>query len=127
MEIIIKMNHEEPVKVKTSSLYGEMSSVSARGMQILREELNKTKERYQRAEMDLQNRDEEIQDLKLEIDRLQKREELYQKYLNMFDCNEITCVRCIQYRPEDDVPCNLALPQYRHKLINDLNEKLEAL
>ena len=131
MEIIIKLDREEPVKVKTSSIYGEMPQFP--DMDKIRDKswaenyIGKLKEKIDMLKMDLQTRDEQIQDLKLENDRLKQREELYQKYLNMFDCYELTCVRCIQYRPGDNVPCKLALPQYRHKLINDLNEKLEAL
>lgn len=106
MEIIIKMDHDEPVKVKTSSIYGEQHPLPDWDPEKLRDE---------------------IQDLKLENDRLQKREELYQRYLNSFDCHERSCVRCTQYRPGHYVPCMLALPQERHKVINTLKKELEDL
>lgn len=125
---------EEPKKVSVSTLYGEMVMDKVRdkfwtenfiGKQ--KDQIHDLKEKNQRLEMDLQNRDEELHDLKLENDRLQQREELYQKYLIMFDCLDRSCNRCTQYRPSVFVPCKLALPMERHNVINALKKELEDL
>ena len=44
-------------------------------------EYQKLRERYARCEMDLQNRDEDLQDLKLENDRLQQRDTLMYNFI----------------------------------------------
>ena len=106
MEIIIKLDNDEPVKVKTASTYGE-----------------------QHPEDELHPMDEVIQDLKLENDRLKQREKLYKKYLSMFACHEdhIICPRCEFYKPTDEVPCKIMLPKFRYSLIGKLKKELEAL
>lgn len=76
---------------------------------------------------DLCGRAQEVQDLKLENDRLKRREELYQEFLNFLDCHNRICFRCTQYRPDDDVHCKIALPAHRQELINELKQKLEEL
>lgn len=106
MEIIIKLDHDEPVKVNTASIYGEQHPLPDWDPDKLREDL---------------------QDLKLENDRLQQREKLYHEFLNFFDCRDRTCVRCSHYFPEKDVPCRLALINYRHNLIDEFKQKLENL
>lgn len=106
MEIIIKIDREEPAKVKTSSIDGEQHPLPDWDPEKLRDE---------------------IRDLKLENDRLNRREKLYQEFINFFDCHDRTCVRCSQYYPEDDVACKLALVNNRHKLINELKQKLEVI
>ena len=92
-------------------------------------EYQKLRERYAQCEMDLQNRDEELQDLKLENDRLQQRENLYKKYLNMFDCSQehVLCVRCEFYNPCDSFPCKVMTPSVRHNLVEELKQKLEDI
>lgn len=90
MEIIIKLDHDEPVKVNTSSIYGEMPQFP--DMDKIKDKfwsenyIGKLKEKIDRLKMDLQNRDDEIQDLKLENDRLKQRDELMLKFnSDLFD------------------------------------------
>ena len=67
MEIIIKVDHDEQVKTKVEELHPED---------------------------DLHPINEVIQDLKLENDRLQKRNDLMEKALNSIACN-IFCDNCL--------------------------------
>ena len=106
MEIIIKMDHDEPVKVNTSSIYGEMHPLPDWDPDKLREDL---------------------QELKLENDRLQQREKLYQEFLNFFDCTDRSCSRCTQYCPDDGGFCKMTFPSNRNGLINELNGRLEDI
>ena len=98
MEIIIKMDREEPVKVKTSSIYGEMPQFP--DMDKIRDKfwaenyIGKLKEKIDMLEMDLQTRDEEIQDLKLENDRLTKRDEIMTHFLRSVRCKGLFCDKC---------------------------------
>ena len=75
----------------------------------------------------LKSRDAEIQDLKLENDRLQQREKLYQEFLNFLDCKDRPCTRCNQYCPDGVVVCKMTLPSNRYELINELKKRLEDL
>ena len=92
MEIIIKMDREEPVDVKTSSIYGEMPQFP--DMDKIRDKfwteiyIGKLKEKISRLEMDLQNRDEGIQDLKLENDRLRQQNKLMIDFIHALACVE---------------------------------------
>ena len=73
MEIIIKMNHDEPVKVNTDRIYGEQHPLPDWDPEKLRDE---------------------IQDLKLENDRLQKRNDLMEKVLHSIAC-DCFCDDCV--------------------------------
>lgn len=58
----------------------------------------KTQDQYNedlaRANMDIQNRDDEIQDLKLENDRLKQRDEIMVKFIRSVKCIGIICDKC---------------------------------
>ena len=56
-------------------------------------EYQKLRERYAQCEMDLQNRDDEIQDLKLENDRLKKRDDKMRQTIRSIAC-ETDCQYC---------------------------------
>ena len=90
MEIIIKLDHEEPVKVKTSSIYEEMPQFP--DMDKIRDKfwaenyIGKLKEKIDMLKMDLQTRDDEIQDLKLENDRLMQQNKLMIDYIHALAC-----------------------------------------
>lgn len=76
MEIIIKLDHNEPVKVKTSSTHGEQHPDP--NDEITAEQLisrNKSKE-------------DKIQDLKLENDRLMQQNGLMIDYIHALACVE---------------------------------------
>ena len=66
---------------------------------LLRTQIRNVNEKYQRAEMDLQNRDEEIQDLKLENDRLKQRDEIILPFINSLACQytSLDCDDCIYH------------------------------
>lgn len=89
--------------------------------------IQKLREKIDHLKTDLQNRDEEIRDLKLENDRLQQREKLYQEFINFFDCHDRLCTRCSQYCPDADVMCKLALVENRHELTYEFKKRLEDL
>lgn len=97
MEIIIKLDHEEPVKVKTSSIYGEMPKFP--DMDKIRDKfwtenyVGKLKEKIDRLKIDLQNRDNELQDLKLENNRLIQREEIMLHFIKSCACG-CPCNEC---------------------------------
>lgn len=71
MEIIIKLDHDEPVKVNTASIYGE---------------------KHPLPDWDPEALQTEIQDLKLENDRLKQREEIMLHFIKscacMYSCKE---------------------------------------
>lgn len=79
MEIIIKLDHNEPVKVNTSSIYGEQHPLPDWDPEKLRDE---------------------IQSLKLENDRLQKRNDLMEKTLDSIACN-VFCENCLLAEDEE--------------------------
>lgn len=123
---------KKKVKALLNTAYGDLITPGDMypdiGSYVYGSYAEKLNAKIDRLKMDLQNRDDEIQDLKLENDRLKKREDLYRICLNKFDCHGVvTCIRCAQYCPENDVPCKLALPINRHEIINELKKKLEAL
>ena len=62
----------------------------------IRTQIRNVNEKYQRAEMDLQNREEEMQDLKLENDRLKKRDEIMLSLIEDIDCKK-SCNKCRFY------------------------------
>ena len=110
MEIIIKLDHDEPVKVNTSSIYGEQHPLPDWDPEKLRDEIKMKKRecdqlihtiknlihtiknrddqlhhlriRQDELLMKLQNKDDEIQDFKLENDRLKQRDELMLKFIS---------------------------------------------
>lgn len=110
MEIIIKMDREEPVKVKTSSIYGELSPLPDWDPEKIRDE---------------------IQDLKLENDRLKQREEIMLHFIKscacMYSCKEcdITGERylCHYLEFSDSAPTGTRM----RKTAKDILSKLEAL
>lgn len=57
-------------------------------------EYQKLRERYAQCEMDIYNRDEEIQDLKLENDHLKKRNEIMVHFLRSIRCQGVFCDKC---------------------------------
>lgn len=92
MEIIIKLDHDEPVKVKTASIYGEQTQRDIKRI-CTGDYFYKLKEKIDRLKMDLQNRDDEIQDLKLENDRLKQREEIMLHFITSCACR-YPCSAC---------------------------------
>lgn len=73
MEIIIKLDHDEPVKVTTASTYGEQHPLPYWDPEALRAE---------------------IQDLKLENDRLKQRDEIMTHFLRSVRCKGLFCDKC---------------------------------
>ena len=83
-------------------------------------EYQKLRERYSKCEMDLQNRDEEIQDLKLENDRLKQREEKMMHVIKSIACDYGDCEKCLFFG-SDNLPCGDAGDDYK-ACVNLLNE-----
>lgn len=79
MEIIIKLDHDESVKTKVSSIYGEtpkFPDMNEIGDKFWTENyIGKLKEKIYRLEIDLHNRNEETRDLKAEYQKLRERYE----------------------------------------------------
>ena len=103
MEILIKLDHDEPVKVNTASIYGEQHPLPEWDPEALRTE---------------------IQDLKLENDRLKQREEKMLHVIKSIACDYGDCEKCLFFG-SDNLPCGDAGDDYK-VCVNLLNE-LEAL
>ena len=132
MEIIIKLDHDEPVKVKTSSIYGEMPRFP--DLDKITDEfwnknyIGKLKEKIDRLKMDLQNKDDEIQDLKLENDRLKKRDEIMTHFLRSVRCKGVFCDKCDLYSEEEGCYwINEPSCKKMWNMIDDVLKKLEDL
>lgn len=155
MEIIIKLDRDEPVKVKTSIIYGEMpqfpdmdkigdkfwtenytgkvrEKISRLEMDLqnrddeiqeLKAKYQKLRERYVQCEMDVYNRDEELHDLKLENDRLKQREEKMLHVIKSIACDYGDCDKCLFFG-SDNLPCGDAGDDYKAcvNLLNELEE-----
>ena len=80
MEIIIKLDHDEPVKVNTASIYGEQHPLPDWDPEKLRDE---------------------IQDLKLENDRLKQRVSMMYDFTRSIACDQVICDNCKLYRPKE--------------------------
>lgn len=103
------------------------------------DEYQKLRERYAQCEMDLQNRDEEIQDLKLENDRLTRRNELMEDYIHAIACisskkskfkglcDDVSCPYYDHDRGFDKRACQLVSRDLIEKEAADLIEELEEL
>ena len=83
MEIIIKLDHDELVKVKTASTYGEMHPLP---------DWDPEEQHNADPEDQMQT---EIQDLKLENDRLKQREDLMIRALKSICCDFNNCDTCL--------------------------------
>ena len=79
MEIIIKLDHDD--KVKTASIYGEQHPDP--NDEITAEQLISR----------IKSKEDKIQDLKLENDRLKQREELMLHFIRSVAC-EFSCKEC---------------------------------
>ena len=102
-------------------------------------EYQKLNERYAQCEMDLQNREEEIKDLKLENDRLKRRNELMEDYIHAIacikskkskfsgPCDNISCPYYDQDKAFGEGACTLGSRELIEQEADDLIEKLEEL
>ena len=104
MEIIIKLDHDEPVKVNTASIYGE---------------------KHPLPDWDPEALQTEIQDLKMENDRLKQRNDLMLSFLNAMCCIEtdIPCMKCMFGLAGG---CTLKSENYEKEALKII-KKLEAL
>lgn len=123
-----KSDEEAKKKVKAllNAAYGEMvTPLPDWDPEALRAELHKTKERYLQAEKDLQNRDDEVQELKLENDRLKQRNDIMLSFLNAMCCIEtdIPCMKCMFGLAGG---CTLKTENYEKEALKII-KKLEAL
>lgn len=106
MEIIIKMDHDEPVKVNTSSIYGETHPLPDWDPEALRTE---------------------IQDLKLENDRLKQRDEIMVHFLRSIRCKGLFCNNCDLHTDKGCYWINNPSCKDMWNMIDNVFEKLEAL
>ena len=67
----------------------------------------------------------EIQDLKLENDRLKQRDAIMLSFIKSIDCTDRSCVPCVKMG--DNGVCKWTLFQYRVEMVNDVLKKLEEL
>lgn len=143
MEIIIKLDHDEPVKAKVSSIYGEMPQFP--DMDKIRDKfwtenyIGKLKEKIGQLKIGLQNRDEEIQDLKLENDCLMQQNKLMIDYIHALACIEskkskfhalckdCNCPYCDHDRWPGKGACKLSSKELIEKEAANIIDKLEDL
>ena len=118
MEILIKLDHDEPVKVNTASIYGEQHPLPEWDPEALRTE---------------------IQDLKLENDRLMQQNKLMIDYIHALACIESKKSKFFALRESGNCPyydrskgfgkgaCQLESRELIEKEAANIIDKLEDL
>lgn len=90
MEIIIKVDHDEMDKVKTFNTKNRERDQLIHTIKYLDDQLHYRDEML----MELQNKDSEIQDLKLENDRLKQRDDIMVNFIKSVKCTGLPCSEC---------------------------------
>lgn len=68
---------------------------------------------------------DEIQDLKLENDRLKQRDAIMLDFIKSIDCTDRNCIRCMLNG--ENGTCKWTLFPYRVEMVNNVLKELEAL